>query len=52
LLVVYGVADRRVGGWRAVIVGQAYIVARLAIRLVAAASELRLQQPVTTADDQ
>ena len=42
LLVAYGLVDRRFGGWRAVVVGQAYIVARLAIRLTFAASELRL----------
>jgi hypothetical protein len=32
----------QVGGWRAVIIGQAYIVVRLTIRLIVAASELRL----------
>jgi hypothetical protein len=32
----------QVGGWRAVAIGQAYIVVRLTIRLIVAASELRL----------
>ncbi len=48
LLVVYGSAETlgrtRLGGWRAVAIGQAYIVARLAIRLTFAASEVRLFQ--------
>ncbi len=47
LLIVYGVVDRRFGGWRGVIVGQAYIMARLAIRLTNAASEVRLYQILT-----
>jgi hypothetical protein len=42
LLVLYGVADRRFGGWRGVVVGQAYIVARLGIRLTSLASEMQL----------
>lgn len=42
VLAAYGLADTRVGGWRAVILGQAYVVARLAVRLTVAASELRL----------
>ena len=48
LLIVYGATETiggsRVGGWRAVAVGQAYILARLAIRLTFGASEVRLFQ--------
>ena len=36
------VGGSQVGGWRAVAIGQAYVLARLAIRLTFAASELRL----------
>ncbi len=57
LLIVYGATETigrsRVGGWRAVAVGQAYILARLAIRLIFGASEVRLFQalrPQTPAD--
>ena len=57
LLIVYGATETigrsRVGGWRAVAVGQAYILARLAIRLIFGASEVRLFQalrPRTPAD--
>jgi len=39
-LEIYG--GSQVGGWRAIVIGQAYIVVRLTIRLIAAASELRL----------
>ena len=39
-LEIYG--GSRVGGWWAVAIGQAYIVMRLTIRLIAAASELQL----------
>jgi hypothetical protein len=39
-LEVYG--GSRVGGWRAVAIGQAYVLVRLAIRLTFASSELRL----------
>jgi hypothetical protein len=46
LLAVYGTGEiyggSRVGGWRGVLVGQAYIVARLVIRLTFAASEMHL----------
>lgn len=42
LLVLYGLVDRRFSGWRGVILGQAYIVARLGIRLTSIASEVRL----------
>jgi hypothetical protein len=48
LLVLYGTAETtggsRLGGWRAIALGQAYILARLTIRLLAAASEVRLLQ--------
>jgi len=44
LLAVYGVADRRLGGWRAVAGGQAYIVARIVLRLAGAAAEIKLYQ--------
>jgi hypothetical protein len=50
LLAAYGTSETysgtRLGGWRAVLIGQAYIVARLAIRLMLAASEVRLVQQV------
>ena len=39
-LEVYG--GSQVGGWRAVVIGQAYVFVRLAIRLTFASSELRL----------
>lgn len=46
LLTIYGVAEgdgiTRLGGWRSILVGQGYIVARLAIRLTLAAAELKL----------
>jgi hypothetical protein len=48
LLAFYGTAETtggsRLGGWRAIALGQAYILARLTIRLLAAASEVRLLQ--------
>jgi hypothetical protein len=44
LLVLYGVADRRLGGWRGVILGQAYIVARLGLRATVLAAQVRLVQ--------
>ena len=51
LLIVYGATETiggsRVGGWRAVAVGQAYILARLAIRLTFGASEVRLFQSLS-----
>lgn len=40
LLEIYG--GSQVGGWRAIVLGQAYIVFRLVMRLAAAAAELRL----------
>ena len=44
--VAYGVLEiyggSRVGGWRAIAIGQAYVLVRLAIRLAFASSELRL----------
>jgi hypothetical protein len=39
-LEVYG--GSQVGGWRAIAIGQLYILFRLALRLAGAASELRL----------
>lgn len=46
LLTTYGAAETfggtRFGGWRGILLGQAYIVARLCLRLVLAASEVRL----------
>lgn len=46
ITVAYGtlevVGGSEVGGWRAVAIGQAYVLLRLAIRLTFAASELRL----------
>lgn len=39
-LEIYG--GSQVGGWRAILIGQAYVLIRLAIRLTFAASELRL----------
>jgi hypothetical protein len=46
MLIAYGTGEiyggTRLGGWRAVAIGQAYIVGRLALRLVLAASEVRL----------
>lgn len=42
LLVLYSLADRRFGGWRGVVLGQAYIFARLGIRLTSMASQLQL----------
>ena len=55
LLVMYGVAEvyggTRLGGWRSILIGQGYIVARLAIRLTLAAGGvrlfLRLQRPAS-----
>ncbi len=43
MLEIYG--GSQVGGWRAIAIGQAYIMVRLAIRLIVAASELRLFAP-------
>ena len=46
LTIAYGVLEiyggSQVGGWRAVAIGQAYVFARLGIRLAFASSELRL----------
>ncbi len=48
LLVLYGATEAwggaRVGGWRAVLIGQGFILGRLAIRLTGAAAEVRLYQ--------
>ena len=46
LLVAYTIVDvyggARVGGWRAVILGQAFVMARIALRVVLAGAELEL----------
>jgi hypothetical protein len=46
LTAAYGVLEiyggSQIGGWRAIAIGQAYVLVRLAIRLTFAASELRL----------
>jgi hypothetical protein len=51
LLVVYGYVDvyggSRVTGWRGIAIAQAYIVARLVIRLTFGASEVRLYRALT-----
>ncbi len=48
MLIAYGTGEiyggTRLGGWRAVAIGQAYIVGRIALRLVLAASEVRLYE--------
>jgi hypothetical protein len=50
ILALYGYAETlggsRLGGWRAIAIGQGYIIARLAIKLLAAASQVRLLQLV------
>ena len=46
LLEIYG--GSRVGGWLAIAIGQAYVLVRLALRLIVAASELRLFASRTT----
>ena len=52
VMIGYGVIDfaggARVTGWRGVVIGQAFIVARLAIRLVAGASSLELFKRLRT----
>lgn len=52
LFVSYGVGEAyggsRVGGWRGVAIGQAFIIARLALRLVAIAAEVRLYERLTS----
>ena len=45
-LEIYG--GSQVGGWRAIVIGQSYILMRLAIRLTTAAAELRLFATGTT----
>jgi hypothetical protein len=51
LLVVYGYVDvyggSRVAGWRGIAIAQAYIVARLVIRLTFGASEVRLYRALS-----
>jgi hypothetical protein len=48
-MIVYGAGEiiggSRVGGWRAVVIGQAFIAFRLALRLGLAASQVRLAAP-------
>ena len=41
-LAAYGVADLRFGGWRGVLLGQGFVVARIALRLASAASQVDL----------
>src|SRR5262245_7671812 len=52
LFVAYGVGETyggsRVGGWRGVAIGQLFIVARLALRLVTMAAEVRLYERLGT----
>lgn len=50
VLEIYG--GSQVGGWRAIAIGQAYVLVRLAIRLTFAASELRLFNANQAADAQ
>ena len=45
----YGIADQRFGGWRAVLLGQAFIIGRLVLRLVNAAAQLHLVRDLTRA---
>jgi hypothetical protein len=51
LLIVYGVVDvyggSRAGGWRGIAIAQAYIAARIVIRLTFGAAELRLYRALT-----
>ena len=51
LLIVYGYVDvyggSRVGGWRGIAIAQAYIIARVVIRLTFGASEVRLYRLLT-----
>ncbi len=53
LFVLYGVGEAyggsRVAGWRGVAIGQAFIIVRLAMRLVVIASEVRLFERLTNA---
>ena len=54
LLAAYGAIDMvggvDVGGWRGIVIAQAYIVARIVVRLTFAASELRLYRVLARAD--
>jgi hypothetical protein len=53
MLTVYGASEvyggTRLGGWRAVAIGQAYIIGRLVLRLALAASEVQLWRRMTEA---
>lgn len=55
VMIAYGVgetyAGSRVGGWRGVVLGQTFIVLRLAMRLVTIASEVRLFERLASARD-
>lgn len=42
VLVAYGIADQQFRGWRSVVLAQGFIVARLTVRLVAAAAQVEL----------
>lgn len=50
MLTAYGSSEiyggTRLGGWRAVAIGQVYIIGRLTLRLVLAAAEVRLYQTI------
>ena len=54
LLAAYGAIDIAggvdVGGWRGIVIAQAYIVARIVVRLTFAASELRLYRALAPAE--
>jgi hypothetical protein len=45
---LYGVGEAyggsRVAGWRGVVIGQAFVIGRIALRLVAIAAEVRLYE--------
>lgn len=53
VMLIYGVAETyagsRVGGWRGVAIGQAFVIVRLAMRLVTIASEVRLFERLAAA---
>lgn len=55
LMLVYGVgetyAGSRVGGWRGVLIGQAFVMFRLAMRLVTIAAEVRLFERLAATRD-
>ena len=47
LMMLYGLADRRLGGWRAILASQAFIVGRLTLRMLTAASQVQLVRHTT-----